>query len=291
MSPSKMDKQKCEVVRISVSDGNGREKMITLPDIKDVLCDDGRDLVVPNDYSNVGFCVCDDNDMKQLRSEHANLISGFTEASGDICEVLHCGEQIELWFYDDGGEICESYAEIGYQSSCKMEITPMEWINGEGYVPYILRVDSPLSPLNVTVPSAGLNQIELGEKCVMNIVLLPQELTVYTDSDEYYAASRSHMAAESIIPCGTFSPDHNPGFEPSATAIINGIVQSWCKRTNPLDGLDYYELEISCMGEHLSAEHLTVVADPEFFAQLPQLGNVLQGVFWLTGRIVDDEEL
>ena len=50
--------------------------------------------------------------------------------------------------------------------------------------------------------------------------------SLYRDEAEYYREEKSHMAAESYIPCGTFSPENDPGFVESPTVLVRGTVLS-----------------------------------------------------------------
>ena len=48
----------------------------------------------------------------------------------------------------------------------------------------------------------------------------------YKDKEEYDREKDSHMAAESYIPCGTFSPTNDSDFVESPTVLMNGTVLS-----------------------------------------------------------------
>ena len=48
----------------------------------------------------------------------------------------------------------------------------------------------------------------------------------FRDEAEYDRESKSHRAAESVIPCGTFSPTRDPAFIESATVLLSGTVLS-----------------------------------------------------------------
>ena len=64
----------------------------------------------------------------------------------------------------------------------------------------------------------------------------------YKDKEEYDRKKDSHMAAESYIPCGTFSPKNDPDFVESPTVLMNGTVLS--VEPAELDGDKIFKIEL-----------------------------------------------
>ena len=72
------------------------------------------------------------------------------------------------------------------------------------------------------------------------------------------------------------------GARPTARALFTGIVRTAEKRHNTLTQQPFYYCEIATFGGVWS-----VVYPAEAFADTPQQGNVIQGEYWLTGRLAD----
>lgn len=234
-----------------------------------------------NDFSNVGFDINCDEDIASIYDRYSHLIRIGTTMQQEAYEVLTPNDNIELWFDSDENGIRNNYCELGYNSKTTIYVTPVEWITFEYDVPPILRVESNICPLNVTIPSALSHPVEFQMPVKINLVLFAQSLNVYHDENDYYRHSSSRMASESIIPSGTFSPHKDTDFVQSSTAIINGKIDDIKKKENPLTGWCYYEITISCMGNQF-----TIVADTDFFEKKPNEGNIISGEFWLTGKFV-----
>ena len=69
---------------------------------------------------------------------------------------------------------------------------------------------------------------------------------------------------------------------PAARALFTGVVRRAEKRRNALTGSAFYYCEIATHGGVWSA-----VYPDAAFNDTPQAGNVIQGEYWLTGRLAD----
>ena len=232
-----------------------------------------------NDFSNIGFRIEGPEDVFRVHSRNADLIRRFQNRQNSISEVLCPDENIRLWFYNHCSD-----AAPGYRTGKPISVTPNDWVSDPGEFPAILQVFCTKEPvlLNVDIPVPCSLERLLADPCRMDLVLFAQCIRVYQDKTDYEESGDSRMAAEAVIPCGAFSPTNDPDFVPSAKAMINGIVAAAERRTNPIDELDYCVIKIFCLGERF-----TIVADPEFFDKLPDAGNVIRGIYWLSGQIVD----
>jgi len=106
-------------------------------------------------------------------------------------------------------------------------------------------------------------------------------------SEAAFAASQEAQemkwAAQCFIPSGMFLSENAPeGARPAARALFTGIVCKAEKRRNTLTHSPFYYCEIATYGGIWSA-----VYPAEAFADTPQAGNVIQGEYWLTGRLAD----
>ena len=102
--------------------------------------------------------------------------------------------------------------------------------------------------------------------------------SVYQDEAEYYREEKSHMAAESYIPCGTFSPGNDPEFVESPTVLVRGTVLS--AELAELDGDKIYKIGLRV------GERVFRVLSLDGFGELGiHEGNILSGFFYVLGKI------
>nr|WP_314272069.1 hypothetical protein [uncultured Kingella sp.] len=85
-------------------------------------------------------------------------------------------------------------------------------------------------------------------------------------------------AAQSFIPVGMFQNSGNESERPTSHARISGIVRTAETRTNTVSGCPFYHCTIESYGGTWAA-----VIPPELLPKPSQAGNVLTGIFWLTG--------
>ena len=100
----------------------------------------------------------------------------------------------------------------------------------------------------------------------------------YKDKEEYYRENDSHMAAESYIPCGTFSPTNDPDFVESPTVLMNGTVLS--VEPAELDGDKIFKIELRF------ESHVFRVLALDGFGELGiHAGNILSGFFLVLSKV------
>lgn len=100
----------------------------------------------------------------------------------------------------------------------------------------------------------------------------------YKDKEEYDSEKDSHMAAESYIPCGTFSPTNDPDFVESPTVLMSGTVLS--VEPTELDGDKIFKIELRF------ESHVFRVLALDGFGELGiHEGNILSGFFHVLGKV------
>jgi hypothetical protein len=138
-------------------------------------------------------------------------------------------------------------------------------------------------PFLFDAPDAGCHdELELPTTVVVQIAAFAHEISAF-DSPEAYMASQTHevkFASQSFIPSGLFNleGDDRP---PRAEAIFAGHVRESERRTNRLTGKDFFWCLVDTLGGSFD-----VVIDPELLTDLPKVGGVIHGSFWLSGRIL-----
>jgi hypothetical protein len=108
------------------------------------------------------------------------------------------------------------------------------------------------------------------------------DVSVFESAEAFDASQTSEFqfASKSYIPAGTFIPDGAEMESPEAHAIFTGHILDTDMRTNQLTGQAF----CWALVETLCATY-DVVIDPELLDTLPQVGYVLYGSFWMSGRI------
>lgn len=100
----------------------------------------------------------------------------------------------------------------------------------------------------------------------------------YKDSEEFYGETNSPMAAESYIPCGTFSPTNDPDFIESPTVLMNGTVLS--VEPAEFDGDKLFKIELRVN------DYVFRVLSLDGFGELGiHEGNILSGFFHVLGKV------
>lgn len=105
----------------------------------------------------------------------------------------------------------------------------------------------------------------------------------YKDKEEYDREKDSHMAAESYIPCGTFSPKNDPDFVESPTVLMSGTVLS--VEPAELDGDKIFKIEL-----RFESQIFRVLAFDGFGELGIHEGNILSGFFHVLGKVRRMEE-
>lgn len=138
-----------------------------------------------------------------------------------------------------------------------------------GMYPFVF--ESP-NPANLALDLPALVDVQL---CAFGLEsYLRQDELEMKNSGDWDA----DMAAESCIPCGLFSPDGTPTDPPEPVGMYVGRVLDWARHTNTLTGLDFYWVHLATLGCQLD-----VVLPLNALARDPKAGNLLSGVFYLTG--------
>lgn len=107
------------------------------------------------------------------------------------------------------------------------------------------------------------------------------------ESEEKYLESLGSdvkFAAKSFIPSGLFSPDEKmtPIEPPRPFGIFTGEIKEFELKTNGLSGENFYWFLVETFGGEVD-----VVADVKLVGHEPQTGGIINGQFWLSGRLTD----
>jgi hypothetical protein len=129
------------------------------------------------------------------------------------------------------------------------------------------------------------------------IAAFPQDMIVFPD-ETTFAQSQAHQAVkfapESFFASGLFSGPgegaaqavfHDPNedrFEAPSRAFFTGRVLEAVTRRNPVTGQDFHSALVKTLGGTLD-----VVADKTQLRTEMRAGNIIQGEFWLCGKLIE----
>lgn len=111
------------------------------------------------------------------------------------------------------------------------------------------------------------------------------EFHIYESEQAYFDSQDSEIkfAAKSFVPSGLFSVDENaPHAAPRPFGIFTGEIKEFELKTNSLTGEKFYWFLVETLGGEVD-----VVADVKLIETEPKIGGILNGQFWLSGKIID----
>lgn len=133
-------------------------------------------------------------------------------------------------------------------------------------------------PINLEVVGEVPRGLKKGTPLDLELRFLFLKGDFYKDKEEYDRENDSHMAAESYIPCGTFSPTNDPDFVESPTVLMNGTVLS--VEPAELDGDKILKIELRF------ESHVFRVLALDGFGELGiHAGNILSGFFLVLSKV------
>lgn len=112
------------------------------------------------------------------------------------------------------------------------------------------------------------------------------EFQLYESERHYLDSQNSEMkfAAKSFVPSGLFSPDKNAvsSAPPRPFGIFTGEIKEFELKTNSLTNEQFYWFLVETLGGEAD-----IVADVKLIENEPQVGGILSGQFWLSGKVMD----
>jgi hypothetical protein len=147
-------------------------------------------------------------------------------------------------------------------------------------------------PLAVQIEDLALGDTRFvpGSLVRLEVAALAESIEVFADEESYYATG-TPMASRSVIPSGLFAPPGSPaeeGFTPAPRMLMRGVVVSSDVRRHSVLGEPFVRMTVSSYAA--SYEVLVAgrdLADPTGRPIAPPPGAVINGQFWLSGRLLE----
>jgi len=117
------------------------------------------------------------------------------------------------------------------------------------------------------------------------------DFVIFADEAAYDASQQSELkyAAKSFVPVGLFAFDaENESVDLSIVRPIGkftGEIKEYELKTNELSGEKFYWFLIDTFGGEVD-----IVADVKLISGEPNIGGIVSGQFWLSGRITESAD-
>lgn len=139
-------------------------------------------------------------------------------------------------------------------------------------------------PFVFNVPNiTTLGEIEFPKNVDIQLSAFAIDFEFYPNEDDYYGSQDEELqfAVESFVPSGLFDFDDEEAM-PEPYAVFSGIIRQSEKRINEMTGEAFYWMLVETLGGEID-----VVVSLDLCDQLPNVLGVIQGQFWLSGRVLD----
>ena len=232
-----------------------------------------------NFLENIGLIDYDQDDVINLLESEANNHNVIKLEDYRDLELLQIriDEYAGIGFLADHDD-CIHELGIMCSSKAENEVTPIKWFDVETDEQYFRMLnietngDLDALPLNVFVP---YRELVMEQEIMMNLYAFVIEAHIY--ESEEALSQNSKMAAESLIPSGTFGVDES--FEPNCEFIMNTHILEIQKHFNRFTNCEYYVLKVNCLGLEFD-----VVAAIDDFEVEPKVNDIISGLFFAQGN-------
>lgn len=130
-----------------------------------------------------------------------------------------------------------------------------------------------------------IGKIDFPKNVDIQLTAFAIELTVYNSEKEYDNSQTSEpkWAIQSFVPSGIFTSreDKDPT-PPEATGMFTGVIKQFERKHNEFTNEAFYWLFVDTLGGEID-----VVADLRYFEKDPVVNGIVQGVFWLSGQLIN----
>lgn len=245
-------------------------------------------------FSDIGFNVTSDDELRDLAFQAYEEGELFPSENGAYVQWSP-GQGVELWTrMDRNGDVIGINPHFAGTTSTWVGITeriqPPETptLDGSFYAWANPSEEDPGTgdfPFVFDVPDYRLyDAVNLPRSLDVQLGAFALELNAY-ESDEAYDAAQGDeikFASESFIPCGLFTPGPGEVKVPEAYVMFSGHVLHTETRANPVTGNDFRWVKVqTLLGE------IDVVSDPTIVIGELVVGGVVNGSFWLSGRLLN----
>lgn len=143
-------------------------------------------------------------------------------------------------------------------------------------------------PFVFDLPNMALyDDVKLPQIVTVQLAAFAHEVKVYENEEEYDKLQTEEVkwASKSFVPSGLFSLEVDGGVTepPQAEAILTGIVLETKTIKNAYTNNQFVYAKVDSLGGEFD-----VVIDPEILIKEVKVGGIIQGEFWISGKIADE---
>lgn len=244
-----------------------------------------------SNLSDIGFPVQNEQDVNVLITETIKYVESikcpqgfylrFADASGAEIYLQGNNQQEIIGFnpHFDG----KSKRRVGLTKAIERDSSELDggfhaWANPSGDggdYPFVFDV-----PDFRIVPNYQMPQV----REIQLTAFASNDFKIFADEESYKNNQKDEpkFASKSFIPSGLFTPDENatPIEPPRPIGIFAGEIKEYELKTNELSGERFYWFLVETSGGETD-----VVADVKLVPIEPNIGGIVSGQFWLSGKI------
>lgn len=131
--------------------------------------------------------------------------------------------------------------------------------------------------------------IKAGQNVTVQISAFAERLEIRNIAEEEGEARKEDkkimLADEAFLPIGQFLDPSNPNGSPTAEAVISGEILEIERKVNDFTGSEFYWVYLKTLSMEID-----VVYDPKLLPETPEVGSIISGDFWVSGRIIQDSK-
>jgi hypothetical protein len=248
---------------------------------------------MPSHFSTIGFMLDSIEKYVDLAKRISDL-SEYIQAPHGSYGRWRSASNCELWLQlDSDNNFLGMNPHFSGDSSMRVGITetikrpngslldgafygwadPAEDDSDSGYYPFVF--DTPDFDCHSDLPLPSIVTVQ--------VCAFAHEVSVFESESAYQASQKEKpsFASKSFIPAGLFQPGGEDIDPPEAEAIFTGHILQAKTLTNELTKKNFFWALVDTLGGTID-----VVIDPQLIGSSPQVGGILSGMFWLSGRIL-----
>ncbi len=244
-----------------------------------------------SNLSDIGFPVQNEQDVNVLITETIRYVESikcpqgfylrFADASGAEIYLQGNNQQEIIGFnpHFDG----KSRRKVNLTKAIERDSSELDggfhaWANpsgDSGDYPFVFDV-----PDFRIVPNYQLPQV----REIQLTAFASNDFKIFADEESYKNKQEGEpkFASKSFVPSGLFLPDDSatPIEPPRPIGIFSGEIKAFDLKTNELSGEKFYWFLVETLGGETD-----VVADVKLISGEPNIGGIVSGQFWLSGKI------
>jgi hypothetical protein len=247
---------------------------------------------VASNFSTIGLAIASVEDLHALIDRIGPLAEGLA-APGGVYFRWADPSGAEVWIQvNDDNEVTGVNVHFAGRSAVRVGLTARippagpsaldgsfhGWASPSSEAP-----DSGCYPFVFDAPDFRLHDgLAVPAHADVQIAAFAHHVAMFESVAAYEAGQEGDIkyAPQSFITYGLFTPEGESAKPPRALAIFTGHVVAAEEKINAFTGRAFYSAFVETFGGSYD-----VVIDPELLPGLPAAGGVVQGSFWLSGKI------